>query len=332
MKRNHLFCILGLSLALLAGCAAKQDDAASPVGVSEARQIALADAGLTAAEVETITAGLDSGSGSDRYQVTFTAGGKNYTYEIDALTGAVIKAHSSVTVQEEEPSAVPTDNMDNTDQPSEPSPETRPSEQDSDTVPGGTGSAAAKPPAPQTGSAAAQNPAPQTGSTAAQNPNPAPGIISADDARAKALAHAGLTGSQVIFTKSELDYEDGRQVYEVEFYTSDYAHEYDYEIDASTGAVISYDHDTEHRGSHHGSANQGGTVQNGTITAEKAKEIALAKVPGATAGNIREFETDYDDGRMEYEGEIIYDGMEYEFEIDASTGSILKWESEPVGH
>lgn len=53
--------------------------------------------------------------------------------------------------------------------------------------------------------------------------------------------------------------------------------------------------------------------------------------PGATASDIREFETDYDDGRTEYEGKIVYDGMEYEFEIDGYSGAIRNWESEPVG-
>ena len=44
--------------------------------------------------------------------------------------------------------------------------------------------------------------------------------------------------------RSRLDYDDGRQRYDVEFYTADYA-EYDYEIDASTGEGLSYDYDAE---------------------------------------------------------------------------------------
>ena len=48
---------------------------------------------------------------------------------------------------------------------------------------------------------------------------------------------------------------------------------------------------------------------------------------GATSKNIS-IELDRDDGWYIYEGEIVYDGMEYEFEIDADTGNILKWEEE----
>jgi len=66
------------------------------------------------------------------------------------------------------------------------------------------------------------------------------------------------------------------------------------------------------------------------ITEQEAKEIALAKVPGATTDDIREFETDLDNGRKEYEGKIIYDDIEYEFEIDAKTGNITNWETESV--
>ena len=148
---------------------------------------------------------------------------------------------------------------------------------------------------------------------------PAEASITAEDAKAKALAHAGLAETDVTFIKAELDRDDGRLVYDVEFYTADYQ-EYDYEIDALTGAVLSYDYDAEYYGGQSGT----GT----TITAEEAKAMALAKVPGATEADIWEFSTDRDDGRIEYEGEIIYDGMKYEFEIDGYSGTIRSWEAE----
>lgn len=60
--------------------------------------------------------------------------------------------------------------------------------------------------------------------------------ISADDAKTAALNHAGLTASQVTHLKAELDREGGKLVYEVEFKSG--GHEYEYVIDAATGAVI----------------------------------------------------------------------------------------------
>ena len=64
-----------------------------------------------------------------------------------------------------------------------------------------------------------------------------------------------------------------------------------------------------------------------SITLEEAQNIALERVPGATAQNIS-IELDEDDGWYIYEGDILYNRMEYEFEIDANTGNILKWETE----
>lgn len=70
----------------------------------------------------------------------------------------------------------------------------------------------------------------------------------------------------------------------MEFYTSDYK-EYDYEIDATTGEVLSYDYDAEG----YAPSADAGTQ---TISADRAKEIALAEVPGATTKDIYEFEVD----------------------------------------
>lgn len=73
--------------------------------------------------------------------------------------------------------------------------------------------------------------------------------------------------------------------------------------------------------------NGSGHSSRAAVTLEEAQEIALDRVQGATARNIS-IELDEDDGWYVYEGEIVYDGMEYEFEIDADTGNILKWEEE----
>ena len=54
-----------------------------------------------------------------------------------------------------------------------------------------------------------------------------------------------------------------------------------------------------------------------------------AEVPGAAESDIYEFETDRDDGRLEYEGKIIYNNTEYEFTIDGYSGAIREWDAEP---
>ena len=64
------------------------------------------------------------------------------------------------------------------------------------------------------------------------------------------------------------------------------------------------------------------------ISTDEAVQSALARVPGATVANVTEFNRDYENGRLEYEGEIHYNGYEYDFEIDADTGTVTKWEVE----
>ena len=147
-------------------------------------------------------------------------------------------------------------------------------------------------------------------------------IITADQAKEKALAHAGLTNDQVTFARCDLDLEDGRQVYEVEFYTQDNK-EYDYEIEAATGSVVSYDYDAENYVSAKGAT----TV---SVDEATAKQTVLNKVPGATAANIYEWKLDFDDGRWEYDGKIVYNQMEYDFTVDASSGAVTEWDVESI--
>lgn len=64
---------------------------------------------------------------------------------------------------------------------------------------------------------------------------PAASGISADRAKQIALSHAGVSGAS--FTKVELDTDDGVRVYEIEFKVGNV--EYDYDIDATSGAIIS---------------------------------------------------------------------------------------------
>ena len=167
-----------------------------------------------------------------------------------------------------------------------------------------------------------------TNSTAAQSaPNSS---VSIEQAKEIALNHANKTADQVQFVKSKQDWEHGRSVYEIEFIYQEGSNyiEYDYEIDASTGQILSYDYDIENYQQYKQIIDQA----NVNISEEAAKNIALERVPGASYSNIYKFKLELDDTRWEYEGKIIYDSYEYEFEIDANTGNILKWEVESIHH
>ena len=148
-------------------------------------------------------------------------------------------------------------------------------------------------------------------------------MISEENARKIALSHAGLTAEQVTFIKSGIDRDNGRKNYDIEFYTHDQK-EYDYEIDPYSGEVLDYDYDAEYY------MPSSETSEVREITADAAKQIALEQVPGAAAQHIREFESDYDNGKLQYEGKIYYEQTEYEFEIDGHNGEILEWDVEPI--
>lgn len=150
------------------------------------------------------------------------------------------------------------------------------------------------------------------------------GQVTLEEAKEIALNHAGLSADGVTFIKGKLERDDGREKYDIEFYISDFK-EYDYEIDPQTGEILSYDYDAEDY-----APQKSSTGNSSAITEAKAKEIAVAQVSGATVDDIREWEADYDDGRLEYEGKIYDADTEYEFTIDGYSGSIISWETEPL--
>ena len=151
--------------------------------------------------------------------------------------------------------------------------------------------------------------------------------ISVDRAKQIALNDAGVKESNAVFLRANLDWDDGRMQYEVEFYSG--STEYDYDIDAVTGAILSSDRDMEdfqiwNGGTSRpsGSTSSSGSSNSGNyITAERAKQIALAECPSGST--VYKCQFDWDDGRAEYEVEIRNGWTEYDFEIDAVTGTIF---------
>lgn len=112
------------------------------------------------------------------------------------------------------------------------------------------------------------------------------------------------------------------------------------EIDAVSGKIYSRDHDIEndHDHSHkkkvhtekkHTEKNiQTRLIQKLPRSAtDKAMAIVLNRVNGASANNV-EMELEKDNGCWVYEGEVHYNGTEYDFELNAKTGAILEWSAE----
>ena len=71
---------------------------------------------------------------------------------------------------------------------------------------------------------------------------------------------------------------------------------------------------------------------NNYIGVNRAMNIALKKVPGASNSHVKKINLDRENGIMVYEGEIYYNGQEYEFDIDAVTGDIVKWKVDEISN
>ena len=300
MRKKWIFTGAAFALAMtLTGC---RDNAAASIPqqssqeqtkgqtqmipMEEAQEAALKAADIEAADADISATTLSEVAGVACYKVEFTSGEYAYAYTINAQTGAVMEMSSQE--QNAQTSGTQTETAD----------------------------PAASAPAQTSGSASAQA---QTSAAApAQN---ATGTGTVDEAAAQkiALEHAGVKAADATITKSKLDYEDGRQVYDIEWYAG--GAKYDYEIATDTGEIISSAYEEK---------TMGADSRNVTVSEADAKKTALDRVSGATDKDLYEWKLDYDDGRPEYEGKIIYGGTEYEFTIDASTGSVMEWDAEKV--
>ena len=144
--------------------------------------------------------------------------------------------------------------------------------------------------------------------------------IGLEKAKEVALKDAGLKANQVKFVQAGTDYENGKKYYEVEFYKGN--REYDYTIDAETGKIVEADYDAE-------SWKPATKPESKVISADEARKIAL-KHAGVSSSNVRyeKTELDYDDGRQKYEIEFRVGKIEYDYEIDATNGNVLKAEKD----
>ena len=188
----------------------------------------------------------------------------------------------------------------------------------------GSSTAANPPSAPSPAAAAEPAPAPSPSEPAATSqPVPSDNTavkITLEDAKRIALEDAALKESEVTFTQTELETDDGRKKYDIEFLSG--SQEYDYEIDAATGKILSVDQEREHV-----QKPQAQSSSSALIPQEQALDAALAQA-GIKIEDVskKEIKLEMDDGIQKYEIEFVAKGKEYEAEIDASTGKVLKLE------
>ena len=171
-------------------------------------------------------------------------------------------------------------------------------------------------------------------------------MIPMEEAQEAALKAADIEAADADISATTLSEVAGVACYKVEFTSGEYA--YSYTINAETGAVMemsSQEQNAQASGTQTEVADSAAPApaqtsaaapaQNatgtGTVDEAAAQKIALehAGVKAADA-TITKSKLDYEDGHPEYEGKIIYGGTEYEFTIDAATGSVMEWDAEKV--
>lgn len=164
----------------------------------------------------------------------------------------------------------------------------------------------------ENGSAAAGNTA--SGNTQA---------IELEQAKGIAVEHAGLSLEEVTFTKAGQELDDGKNIYDIEFYTD--TTEYEYEILADTGDILKYQ--SEQRDQQGADADSAGSGQ--SLTEDQAKDAAFqhAGISADKAERVK-VELDHEDGVQVYEISFDSGDQEYEYEINARTGEILHYEQE----
>lgn len=296
MKKNNLWKLAGaLALtAVLAGCS-------SSISQEEATTIALEHAGVAKEDAVSLSVQQEHEDGRDIFEVKFSTQDTEYSYDVAQKDGEIINY-----------------NYDSTGTP-----------------PAGAseGSSASGTEAQEAQAVQEEiDKAQQDQSAAESQAQAVEDAVDEDTAVSIALEHAGVT--EASFHRVELDYEDGREVYEIEFFSGNT--EYDYTVARDTGEILSYDQDIEGwglgqgngqgngNGRQNGQGNSTSSTAAGPITLEEAVQLVLDRVPGASSEDVR-IQLEEEDGRQVYEGEVICNRAEHEFEIDAATGDFIQW-------
>ena len=187
------------------------------IGLDQATKVALQNAGFEESDVTLLRGHFDRDDGIITYDIEFRGSdGFDYDYVISANDGTIIEANRELAellsgAQNQQDSG---------------------QAQESTSGSGSSGSSS------NSGSSASSS------GTASQSGGSSQGTnyISADKAQSIALQHAGVSASDATFRKAHLDRDDGIYVYELEFVSGDL--EYDYEIHATTGAILDWDRDS----------------------------------------------------------------------------------------
>ena len=139
-------------------------------------------------------------------------------------------------------------------------------------------------------------------------------VISEEEAKKIATDYLNINVEDVSFTKNKLDYDDGNLIYELEFYYN--GNEYEFDIDAYNKEIINVSIDNN---------NYDTNTSNNYIGLEKAKEEVKNHYKKDNIFFIKA-EFDFDNKTPIYELEFYDNNKKYEYEVNAISGNIIKYE------
>lgn len=139
--------------------------------------------------------------------------------------------------------------------------------------------------------------------------------ISIDEVKNIVFKDSKVNSCKVTNLEIDYDYDDGIMVYDIEFIYDNI--EYDYEVDATSGKIL--DREVENK-----------KVNINTtkiyLSKDKIKEIVLNKTKVSSYYDY-EIEFEFKSGKAIYEVEFETKDREYDIEVDAINGSIIKYEA-----
>lgn len=138
---------------------------------------------------------------------------------------------------------------------------------------------------------------------------------------AQEIALAEIDGK---VTKAVEETDDGHSYYEFEIIAND--QKYELEVDASSGKITKNEIDEDYVPSTIDSNNPSTNNQTTIISNEEAQKIAMDRV--GNNGYLVKCELDSDDNKQVYEIEIKNGKIEYNIDIDAVSGEIVKYEED----
>ncbi len=172
--------------------------AGKDIGQEEAEKIAFQDAGIQETDTSRLRVSREQDDGRKSYEIEFDAGNKEYSYEIQASDGTILSSDVE-TIQQ---------NIQTENQQAAQNPQTAETQQPAENQ--------------QT-----------TEAPVSQTPTPA---VSEADAKKAALDRVPGAAEQDL--RMELEYDDGRYIYEGDIYYQQ--KEYEFEIDANNGSFLKW--------------------------------------------------------------------------------------------